>query len=402
MDVNSKHGPTQAALAAQARARADAEKRTRQVEVDSRTRMENARKQAEEVEREMDSRMEHARDSTESAVELEETKREKLVGTLRNETYKDVADIKRRTAAELARVRTESERELESLKETYEDQLQLTSHEGQKKMREGMSRNARLEAYQERASQAQIELLKRAHQEEVAAIEKAQAQARAEIEQQGEAELSRIRAQSESGREGSQKHFESAYANTLKNNSNAMARATTEAKRQLDQLRADHALKLSRYEDRLEDPFYRMVDLDLSVRDRGDYYTVEARVPEHEREHLKVTLRGNSVVVSGARRNEEKLSLDEGGSRQVSSFQTYQETLPLDWPVEPKGMLQEFDGDRLIVTLPKKGAYTDPVSGEKRPLESQPFVAARAPRPDFPADIPGVAPQRPDKPLGRS
>ncbi len=400
--MNSKHGPTQAALAAQARARTDAENRTRQVERDSRARMENAEKQAESVEQEMAARIEEARKKADSAVEIEESKRDKLLGRIKNETYKDVADIKRKTAAELARVRSESERDLTSTKETYEDQIELADHEGQKELRDHLKRNATMQAYQERAAENERQLLNKSHSEELAHLEQSQSERREQLQHEAELEISQLRGRTDAGRLGAEKHFESAYSSTLKANAEALARASTEGKRQLDGLRADHAQKLARYEERLEDPFYRMVDLELNLSDRGEHYTLEARIPEHEREHVKVTLRGNSIVVSGARRNEEKLELGDGKSRKVASYQTYHESLPLEWPVEPKGIVQEFEGDRLVVTLPKKGAYTDPVSNEKRPLEKAPYVAARAPRPDFPTDIPGAAPRRSDKPLSGS
>jgi len=402
MDVKSNSSATQAAIAAQARARAEAEKQTRQVERDAQERIQNAQTRAQQVEQEMDLRMDHVRDATETAVELSESKREATLGSLKNQTYKDVADLKRRTAAELARIRSEGDRQVENAQDHYRDQTQLAEYEGQKQLRESVSKNARLQTYQERAAQNEREILKRAHAEEVAAQEKQFGEQRAELQSQGESEIKRIQEKTAAGRRGAEQHFEATFSGTVKANAEALNRANQEAKRQLDQLRSDHALRLERYEGRLEDPFYRMVDLGVEIRDHGEYYTLEAKIPEHERDHFKVNVRGKEVIVSGARRNEEALELGEGKSRKVSSFQTYQEVVPLEWPVDTKNMLREFDGSRVIVTLPKQGSLVDPRTGEERPLDRDLYSRSSAMRPDFPAGVPGIAPQRPDKPIGQS
>ncbi len=398
----SKSVSSQQQVAFQARARAEAEKQTRQVERDAQIRMENARKRAEEVEREMDVRMDHTRESTETAVQSAETKREHMVGTIKNQTYKDLADLKRKAAAEMNRVRTEGERTAENVSEQYKDQIDLAQYEGQKRLRETLTREAAQQEYLTRAAAGEREILARSQREELEALLKQNQEARDQIENKGKQEIQAIEEKTATGRKSAEQHFEGNYSTTVKRNAEALARASSEAKRQLDQLRSDHSVQLSKYEERLKDPFYRMVDLDLSLKDHGDYYTLRATIPEYEREHLKVVVRGNQVILSGSRRNEEKLELGEGKSRTVASFQTYQEALPLEWPVETAAMLREFDGDQVVVTLPKRGVMIDPMTGEKKSLQSPTYTAARAPKPDFPADLPKSAPQRPDRPLGRS
>lgn len=398
----SKSVSNQQQVAYQARARAEAEKQTRQVERDAQIRMENARKRAEEVEREMDVRMDHTRESTETAVQSAETKREHMLGTVKNQTYKELADIKRKAAAEMNRVRTEGERTAENVSEQYKDQIDLAQYEGQKRLRETLTRDAAQQEYLSRAAENERQILARSHQEEVEALLKQNQEAREQIQDQGQREIEAIQEKTASGRKSAEQHFEGVYSNTIKSNADALSRASGEAKRQLDQLRTDHSVQLAKYEERLKDPFYRMVDLDLSLKDHGDYYTLRATIPEYEREHLKVVVRGNQVILSGSRRNEEKLDLGQGKSRTVASFQTYQEALPLEWPVETAAMLREFDGDQVVVTLPKRGVMIDPMTGEKKSLQSPTFTAARVTKPDFPADLPKSAPQRPDRPLGRS
>ncbi|MFN7684117.1 MAG: hypothetical protein ACK5QT_01725 [Oligoflexia bacterium] len=404
MDVGSKSGPSKALgdaqIEAQRRARAETEKRTRQVERDARQRMEVADKHATQVEREQEMRVERTRQQTSSQIEAELAKRQATVGKLKNETYHDVAELKRRAAAENAKIRSEAERRLETTQATFDAQTDLAEYEGRKQLKETLTRNARLQSYQDQAAENERQILKQSHNEEMKALEKSYTAQKLNVQQQGDAEIERLQNKAAEGRQEAEKRFESHYRGTLGANAEAIGRTQAEAKKQLDSLRQSHSESLSQYEARLEDPFYRMVDLGLQLRDRGDYYELEARIPAHEREHLKVTVRGGSIMVSGARRNEESLKLEEGGTRKISSFQTYQESLPLDWPVEAQSMLQEFDGDRLKVTIPKKGAYIDSQTGKKRPLDPEPYSAARAPRPDFPPGVPSPAAKRPDKPIG--
>jgi HSP20 family molecular chaperone IbpA len=350
----------------------------------------------------MDVRMDHEREATDTAVQTAEIKRENLVGTLKNQTYKDLADIKRKASAEMARVRSEGEHAANETSDQYKSQVDLAQYEGQKKLRETLKRDAQQQEYLSRAADNERQILARSHQEEMQALVNQNNEARSQLQEQGEREINAIQEKTAAGRKSAENHFEGVYSQTLKTNADALARESTEAKRQLDQLRADHSVNLARYEERLKDPFYRMVDLNLSLRDHGDYYTLKANVPEYEREHLKVTVRGNEVVVSGARRNEEKLDLGEGRSRTIASFQSYQESLPLEWPVEPHGMLREFDGDQVVVTLPKRGIMIDPMTGEKKSLQTPQFTAVRGVKPDFPSDMPKPAPQRSDRPLSRS
>lgn len=398
----SKSVSSQQQVAFQARARAEAEKQTRQVERDAQIRMENARKRAEEVEREMDVRMDHTREGTETAVQTAEVKREHMLGTIKNQTYKDLADIKRKAAAELARVRGEGEHSAQDVSEHYRHQIDLAQYEGQKRLNETLVRDAAQQEYLSRSAANEREILARTQREEIDGLLKQNQETRDQIENNGRQEIQAIQNKTATGRKSAEAHFEENYSSTVKRNADALARASGEAKRQLDQLRSDHSVQLAKYEGRLKDPFYRMVDLDLSLKDHGDFYTLRATIPEYEREHLKVVVRGNQVILSGSRRNEEKLDLGEGKSRTVASFQTYQEALPLEWPVETAAMLREFDGDEVVVTLPKRGVMIDPTTGEKKSLQTPTYSTARAPKPDFPSDLPKPAPQRPDRPLGRS
>src|SRR5690606_723366 len=90
----------------------------------------------------------------------------------------------------------------------------------------------------------------------------------------------------------------------------ALERIQKRAHHTLQHLRESTSHKLSAYEDRQSDPFYRLVDIDADLFEDHDAFVLTAKIPVHERDHISVTVRDNEIVLSGYRRNEE--SLDRG------------------------------------------------------------------------------------------
>ncbi len=123
--------------------------------------------------------------------------------------------------------------------------------------------------------------------------------------------------------------------------------------------------------------------MNAELRETGDEYILTARIPEHEREHIVVSLKGNNIVISGQRRNEEHLDNADGTSSTTSSFQSYSETHPISWPVESKLLAKSYHGDTLEVRVPKKDAkHIVPQYQAPKPEK------VRAERPKFPENIP--------------
>src|SRR5690606_8538039 len=135
------------------------------------------------------------------------------------------------------------------------------------------------------------------------------------------------------------------------------------------------------YSSQKNDPFYRMVNLDAEVRENDQQFVLTARIPPHERDRININIRGNEVVISGKRRSDEILEVGPGHKQRTSSFQTFSETFPLNWPVNSKFMTREWDGDTLIVRIPKRATYDAP-----RPQKT--VQRSTIDRPKFPTNIP--------------
>src|SRR5262249_35828266 len=82
-------------------------------------------------------------------------------------------------------------------------------------------------------------------------------------------------------------------------------------------------------------------------------------------------------------RNEEKLELDHGASASTSAYQSFSQSFPLSYPVQAKQLRKDFDGDELIVTVPKMPEYAN------RPVKTLPKPErAKLDRPRFPENLP--------------
>jgi HSP20 family molecular chaperone IbpA len=183
--------------------------------------------------------------------------------------------------------------------------------------------------------------------------------------------------------ENARAKFEDKYQSTLAEQNTNLGDLETRASHQLNDIRADTAEKLSAYSTRQKDPFYKMKDVEAKVYDTGDTFMLVATVPEHEQQHISVTIRGNQLALTGYRRNEEKMEIGPGRGKSTSSFQSFSESFPLSGPVDSKLLSKSFDGDKLIVTVPKKPEFTEVAVYDKKTPDK-----VKVERPQFPENLP--------------
>jgi HSP20 family molecular chaperone IbpA len=126
------------------------------------------------------------------------------------------------------------------------------------------------------------------------------------------------------------------------------------------------------------------MDLQAEFEDQGDKYVLTARIPEHEQKNVTVAIRGNQIVLSGTRRNEERVELEPGHQKGTSSYQSFMESFPFSQAVENRMMTHEFHGDHIVITVPKKL-----IANEYHPHKMKPS-RLQVQRPDFPANLPHV------------
>ncbi|MEN9724271.1 MAG: hypothetical protein RJB38_2257 [Pseudomonadota bacterium] len=400
MDIRSSSSPSELAATREAQLRQDREQRAQQAEQEARERISRAQQQAQESVDEIERRSVELRAKSESALKLEQERIEQQLKAQRESSYAQIREMKVRSENEIARTRDEGDHLKKDLEQFYEKQLKDTESGSAKAVREAYLRNQRALQYDDLRTQNERKLLRARHEAEIADLEKRHEDKRSSHLNQALEAQEQLRSRVGEEQLKSQKHFGDRYQNTIREHQASLDRLNTDANRKLQELRHESTQKLAAYERRAEDPFYRMVNLDAEVRETDEAFILTAQVPEHEQAHVRATVQGNQIVISGSRRNEDQQNLGNGRARSTSSYQTFRESFPIDWPVNGAETLREAQGETLTFTFPKRAGMRDPETGQKKSLEYQSELSrSRAPRPDFPKDLVSSGATRKDKPI---
>lgn len=296
----------------------------------------------------------HMHQDFDSQEEQERDRQQSALESVRSAGYENLRKTQQSQAAELSRTRRDGEAELARLREFYRNATYQASSKGsrelgnierrqlEKKNNEDLLMRQRLEQLR----QEQDARLRNVHGEGDQRIQQA-------LQQHRDAYQKLVASsKAETGQE--QRHFDERYHQLLSEHQKALQRVQAESARNIGELQGEMSRKLAAYRESQADPFYRLVDLDTRFFDEPDRYVLRARVPRQEREHIKVSVLGDRIQLTGFRRNEEKLETEPGHTRSTSSYQSFSEGFPVDWPVDAQRVTREYDGDWMIVTLPKK------------------------------------------------
>ncbi|NDD93078.1 hypothetical protein EBZ37_13475, partial [bacterium] len=369
----------------------------KQAEQDAQERIDYVTDQARETENELQRRTERLRVEGHARLDAERERIEQQVEAEKKKQYQQLAELRRRNDAELTRTRKEAEKTEGQLKEHYDRDLNEITRVSTKAVRDAYMQNLRQFEQQQADAKNQREMHQAMERDRLQNQKNHYEGLNAKQLTQARADQQKLRNDISVSRSEAEQHYQERFSQAIGEHERSLQRLNVEAGRQLQDLREANAEKLSKFDSRAEDPFYRMVHLDTHLRETDDAFILTAKAPSHEHDNIKAQVQGNQIVISGSRRNEDQVKLAEGRARSTASFQNFRETFPVDWPVDPNRMLREADGDRLIFTFPKKSGLTDPENGTKKSLEYQ--TPSRAPRPDFPENLVAKAPLRNFKPI---
>lgn len=363
------------------------EKMETKVTQDARQRAEDAIRQLQLAEAEANSRLEYIKEDYGQREVAEATRLESQLNNERNKGYEAIREQQRQNQKELARIRREGEVEVERLKEHYRNALFTQEQSGKQQITDIERTQAKQIEFQTANSQHEQQELKKQQDYQFTRMKEESEHKIGEMREMSAQEYERLRANTAQAQENAEADYTRKVQTNIHEKTEQLSHINQEATRKLNEVRADTSRKLAAYAERQRDPFYQLLRLDAELEDQGDNYVLTARIPEHEQKHVNISVRGNQLVVSGTRRNEEKLNLGPGREISSSAYQSYSESFPLAVPVEAKALQRRFDGDELIVTVPKKSGVPN----------YQAFQAKRPPkmvadRPHFPENIPHTGP----------
>lgn len=331
--------------------------RTYAIEKDANNRVQAAQERVKEANREAEVQINHLRDEYEKRTIAESLRREAAVEAQKLKGYEDLRELKKAQQTEMRNTRRDGDRESAKLGEYYRNTLYSQERNGEEKLRELQEQNTKRLDYEKNKADNQFSDAKvnRDHQIQ-------------QVKDQTDLEVNLIKA--ESDREIEKKRAEVALANEKATETmNAKHAALTEsqfkaydkinlkASQELKAIRQDTASKLAAYSSRQSDPFYQMKDMNASFRETADGFELTITVPEYERKSISALVKGDSLVVSGHRKNEESLEIEPGHKVSSSSYQSFHETFPLTWPVDSRRLTREEVGDQIVFKVPKKNEF---------------------------------------------
>ena len=116
---------------------------------------------------------------------------------------------------------------------------------------------------------------------------------------------------------------------------------------------------IQNYETKESDDFYRVQNRGSRVSEDNNKYVIEAYAPEHEKDHLKVSVQRDKAIISGKRKFGDEVQ--EGNKKmRTNNFQTFREEFKFNRPVSSDGMTRERIGDFVRFTIPKLEAVGEP------------------------------------------
>jgi HSP20 family molecular chaperone IbpA len=350
-------------------------------------RMMRAEEQARETERAMSANVDYVRDEYSNRLEAEEARHEAAYEAAKNKGYARLNELKRSQEKEISEVRREGERDLAKTQQYYRDNLYKQKTGGDQQLRDLQVQHTQAMNHEQRMGRALNEQSQTENNQKLAYLKETEEAKYAAAVNASKSEFDQMRVSSEAAREKSRQEFEAKYQKMVSSQNETLAQINQKGNEQLEQTRLDTSHKLAAYEGRQEDPFYKLVDLKAELHDVGDSYVLTAKIPSHEQQKVNVSLKGNNqLTISGYRRNEEKVDVGPGRTRGTASHQSFSESFPLAWPVEAKKLEKYFEGDELIVKLPKRSEHSIHNVYESKPRP----VKARVERPKFPENLPNT------------
>jgi HSP20 family molecular chaperone IbpA len=344
-------------------------------------RVTQAQKHVREANHEEEVQLEHLRDSYEHRTESEQARGENYLEAVRNRSYQSVSELRKQTDHDTHRLTTDAEKNLKDLDHHYQDATYAETRRGESTLKETTERNYKALEHERATGNEKIAAVKSSNEQQKAQYEADRRDTATTLAKQTQTNRQELQEKSRVAVEESGEHYQAAYDGAIKQSKDALADLNWRASRETEKLRRDTMQKLDGYASQKTDPFYRLVDVEGKITEHPDQFVFTAKIPPQERDRININVRANELIISGKRKSEESLEVDGGQTIRTNSYQSYSENFPLGFPVEPKNMTREYDGDTLIVRIPKKMTYA-PAPPKK--------VAERAvlERPKFPKNLP--------------
>jgi HSP20 family molecular chaperone IbpA len=384
---SSQLAPLSSAGRSNQRSEQTSQKRAREAENEANRRILEAEDRVLEQQRASEQKIEEMRDEYSDRMDVERARQEGAIIEERSEGQERVGEVKRKQREELNSVRQEGDRQLDQLQRHYRDTAYRLYRDGEKSLKDLQSRNAVAQNHELLASNLSQEQARQNQSTQIELLKDHQDEQIRDLNQTYRQELERLREKTGEATQLADESYTQTFRSLSDKQQGLIDQLDSRTARQLEALRLAHTERLSAYDSRAEDQFYRMKNLSASMEEMEDSYIIKAIIPEHERKNLSVSVQGSTVTLTNQRRSQESAEMEAGRKTATSNYQIITESFPLAMAVDSRGVTREFIGDEFIVRIPKKTTYQPHREPAGTPKKTAPELM-RADRPRFPDNLP--------------
>ena len=281
-------------------------------------------------------------------------RQEAQIEAIRAKGYERIRNLQRTQQAELARLQRDGDQEATRMHQYYRDQAHATASRGNEELSHMERANARLlETERQRGIAENSELVADRDSKLQTLRENSETRINSLNENQRK-RYEEMRTQYEEESQRNNQSFQNKFQKTLATHTETIGHLNERAERQIEEMRQDAAKKLVAYENKQNDPFYRLTELDAKLSDQGDHYLLSILIPDYEKQHLSATVKGDQLIVTGYRSGREEMVRESGQRVSSSSHQSFSQSFPIEDPVDSKHLSREDRKDEVIFRLPKK------------------------------------------------
>ncbi|MGZ3688904.1 MAG: Hsp20 family protein [Bdellovibrionota bacterium] len=351
-------------------------------EKEARDRIARAQEETQRAEASENQEIDQMHDHFEQMYTKESINNEAELEKVKTEGYEKIRNLQRAQQAEARRIQRTGERDINKLQEHFRDTKNHLEEMGKEETTALLTGKKRELDYERNSSNMELEHLKTESGIQQQELREKEEYKYAELLKAARGRYDQMREKSVQQTENEAKHFDERYKDTVETHDKLVNRIESHAASDVEAIRRRTTDGINAYSSRQSDPFYHMKSISGRVYDEGDQYVLMAKIPEHEREHVTVSIKGEQVVLSGYRRSNDTKQEGPGHTRSTAAFQSYTESFPLYYPVDSRGIRKEFDGDTMVVSIPKKSRYAT-----RQGFQAPPPNKARVEGPKFPPDL---------------
>ncbi len=368
------------------------EKQAQKAERDAAKKIEESQKRVREAQNESAHSIDNIKDEFVRQSTAEEVRQQQIMDREKDQYDSAIHELGMRSNEELRKLRYEGDRDVKKTKNFYEDSIEVTKKQADEKLEGIRSQSNAMSAYEQMRAKNEMDLYKQSNEQRTESL-------RTDLDEQFEKTSAQMQANQENrlnntvlADEQREDSYKQTFEGKIKKQAEILKNIGSRAARALNQIQQDTAQKISAYGTRQNDPFYQLMTIGANLSENEDAYVLIATIPTHEQKNISITMQGNRLMVKGARQNEEVTQNDPEKTVSSSSYQSYHESFTLDYQVDSKRMTKVFDGDQLIVTIPKTGKLG-------APLHRSPYQAtAITEKARFPENLPKPTPTQTSAP----